>query len=88
MKKLLFVLWKISKADLRTLWIAFRHPERPWWVRPAAVLLLLYAMSPLNLMLPVIGLVDELVIIPLLLHVLVSILPLRLKFTSSSIRSA
>lgn len=86
MKRLFFIFWRISKADLRILWSAFRHPDRPWWVRPAAMILVLFAIAPVNFMLPALGLVDELVLIPLLLHALVSILPGGLRYASTPIR--
>lgn len=87
MKRLWFILWRISKADVRTLWFAIRYPDRPWWVRPAAAFLLIYAISPLNFMLPVFGLIDEFVLIPLILHMLVLILPDELRYSSSLNRS-
>ena len=40
-----------------------------------AGLLLLYAVEPLNLAIPLVGLVDDLVLVPLVLHTLLKRLP-------------
>jgi uncharacterized membrane protein YkvA (DUF1232 family) len=79
MKRLMMLLWKTSRADLRMLWHALKHPSRPGWLLPAVGLLGLYAVSPLNLAIPVVGIVDDLVLVPLLLHFLVSRLPLHVR---------
>lgn len=74
-KKLMLLIWRMSKVDLRLLCFAFRHGDRPWWLLPATGGLALYALSPLNLVLPVLGAVDDLVLVPLALHYLLTFLP-------------
>ena len=74
-KRLLLVFWRLSRADLKMLWFALSHPERPTWLRPAAIVLVLYALAPFNFVIPVLGIVDDLVLVPLLLHFLISLLP-------------
>jgi uncharacterized membrane protein YkvA (DUF1232 family) len=71
----LFRLWRLGRRDLQLLWFALRHPDRPGWVFPAAAFLILYALDPLNFAMPFIGLVDEVVVVPLLLHGMVKFLP-------------
>jgi len=68
-------LWRLGGQDLRLLWFAVKHPNRPLWLLPAAILLGLYAIEPFNFALPVLGLVDDLVIVPLVLHALLKLLP-------------
>ena len=75
MKRLLLVLFRIGRADLHLAWFALRHPARPAWLLPALLLLGLYAVSPLTLVLPVPGIVDDLILVPLLLHALLQRLP-------------
>ncbi|HEY8102496.1 MAG TPA: hypothetical protein VIF82_17285 [Burkholderiaceae bacterium] len=75
MKRLIFLLWRMSKADLRLLWFALKHADRPRWLVPAAAGLALYALSPFNLALPFLGIVDDMVIVPLALHFLLKLLP-------------
>jgi uncharacterized membrane protein YkvA (DUF1232 family) len=52
-----------------------RHPNRPVWLLPIAALLGVYALDPLNLAMPVLGFVDDLVLLPLILHGLVRFIP-------------
>lgn len=75
MKRLLLILWRMSRTDLRLAWFALRHPSRPAWLLPGLVLLGLYAVSPLNLAVPLLGVADDLVLVPLLLHGLLKLLP-------------
>ena len=69
------MMWRMSKADLRLLWFALRHAERPGWLLPAVGCLLLYALAPFNLALPLVGAVDDMVLVPLALHTLLKFLP-------------
>ena len=69
----------MSKADLRLLWFALKHPTRPGWLLPAAIALGLYAIAPWNIAIPVLGIVDDLVLVPLLLHALLKLLPIHVR---------
>ena len=75
-------LWRLGATDLRILWFALRHPNRPVWVWPAAIVLALYALEPLNFAIPALGVVDDLVLLPLILHLLVRFLPLDIRLES------
>ncbi|GAC1408664.1 MAG: hypothetical protein NVSMB6_07940 [Burkholderiaceae bacterium] len=79
MKKLVLLLWRFSKADLRMLWYALSHRDRPRWLRPATFLLAAYALAPFNFVIPVLGVVDDLVLVPLILHFLMSLLPEQIR---------
>jgi uncharacterized membrane protein YkvA (DUF1232 family) len=68
-------LWRMVGKDLRLLWFALAHPRRPLWLVPAVVLLGLYALDPINFALPVVGAVDDVVLVPMLLHLLLRLLP-------------
>jgi uncharacterized membrane protein YkvA (DUF1232 family) len=72
-------LWRLVAGDLRLLWFALRHPHRPLWLWPAAVVLGLYALDPVNFALPLAGIVDDLVLVPLLVHLVVRLLPPEIK---------
>jgi uncharacterized membrane protein YkvA (DUF1232 family) len=80
-------LWRLGANDLRLLWFALRHPRRPRWLLPAVAVLAFYALEPLNFVVPMFGVVDDLVILPLLLHLLVQLLPLDIR-TSAEIRAS
>ena len=75
----LFIFWRQGGRDLRLLWRALKHPDRPAWLLPATVLLAFFALDPLNLALPLLGAVDDLVLLPLALATLVRALPQHLR---------
>ena len=68
-------LWRLGGRDLRLLWFAFKHPHRPLWLWPAVLLLGFYAIEPFNFAVPLLGVVDDLVILPLILHAVLLMLP-------------
>ena len=71
----LFRLWRLGRQDLRLLWFALRHRSRPVWLWPVAAFLGLYALDPTNFAIPLVGLVDDFVLLPLALHFLLKFLP-------------
>ncbi len=75
----LLKLWRVAAYDLRLLWFALRHPARPFWLLPVAAVLALYAIEPANFALPLLGAVDDLVLVPLVLHALLALLPVRIR---------
>jgi uncharacterized membrane protein YkvA (DUF1232 family) len=82
----LFRLWRLVASDLRLLWFALWHRRRPIWLWPAALILGLYALDPVNFALPIAGFVDDLVLLPLLVHLVVRLLPADIK-TGFALRS-
>jgi uncharacterized membrane protein YkvA (DUF1232 family) len=78
--KRIFALWRVvARQDWRLLWFALRHEERPGWLLPALAGLALFAVEPLNFALPVVGAVDEFVLVPLVLHAMATMLPARVR---------
>jgi uncharacterized membrane protein YkvA (DUF1232 family) len=72
--------WRVAAGDLRLIGYALRHPQRPVWLLPVAALLALYALDPANLALPVLGVIDDFLLLPLLLHVVVRFLPAGIRY--------
>ena len=68
----LFRLWRLGGQDLRVLLAALRQRDRPQWLLPATLLLVFFALEPLNFAFPLLGVVDDFVLLPLLLRGLVS----------------
>ena len=68
-------LWRMVGKDLHLLRLALGDPRRPSWLVPAVVLLALYALDPINFALPFVGAVDDVVLVPMLLHLLLRLLP-------------
>ena len=72
-------LWRLAGRDLQLLWFALRHRDRPIWLWPAAAVLGFCTLEPANFLIPVLGFVDDLVLLPLLLHLVVTFLPLEIR---------
>ena len=78
MWKRLTVLWAVLRGDARRLWFAVRQPAAPGWLKLGTALIVLYVVSPIDLIpdvLPVIGVVDDLIVVPLAIRWLLARLP-------------
>ncbi|WP_295642612.1 DUF1232 domain-containing protein [uncultured Methylibium sp.] len=78
MWKRLSMLWLLVRGDARRLWIALRHPQAPRWLKVGTALVLLYLVSPIDLIpdaLPFIGVVDDLVLVPTAIRFMLRRLP-------------
>jgi uncharacterized membrane protein YkvA (DUF1232 family) len=64
----LFRLWQIGGQDLLFLLKTLRQPGRPQWLLPALLILMFFAFEPLNFALPLVGVIDDFVMLPLLLR--------------------
>ena len=57
---------------------ALRHPRTPWYAKVTGTLTLLYALSPIDLIpdfIPVLGLLDDVLIVPLGIWLTVKMIP-------------
>ena len=79
-------LWRFARTDLRLLVFALRHRRRPVWLWPAVALLSMYALEPANFALPPLGLLDDFVLLPLVLHILLKFLPADIRAGFHSLR--
>lgn len=55
------------RREAVVLWFAIRHPGTPLHLKVASVLLALYLLSPIDLIpifIPIVGLLDDLIIVP------------------------
>jgi uncharacterized membrane protein YkvA (DUF1232 family) len=66
-------LWRLMHQDVRLILLALRREDRPRWLLPAVLLILFFALDPLNLALPTLGILDELIVLPLLLRAVVKL---------------
>jgi uncharacterized membrane protein YkvA (DUF1232 family) len=56
------------KAETYTLYLAYRHPRTPWYAKVFTALIVGYVFSPIDPIpdfIPVVGLLDELVVVPI-----------------------
>ena len=78
MWKRLTLLWTVLRGDARQLWFALRHPGAPGWLKLGTALIALYVLSPVDLLpdvLPFVGVVDDIVLVPLAIRWLLKRLP-------------
>ena len=82
MLKRLALLWTVVRGDARRLWRALRHPQAPLWLKLGVVGLVVYVVSPIDLIpdvIPFLGIADDLVLVPLGVRFLLSKLPARVR---------
>lgn len=68
----------IIKRDVVALWLAARDPRVPWHAKAAAALVAAYALSPIDLIpdfIPVLGYLDDLLLVPLGILLAVKLVP-------------
>ncbi len=56
------------RQEVLALYLAMRHPATPWYAKALAAAVVIYALSPLDVIpdvVPVLGLFDDLVLLPL-----------------------
>jgi uncharacterized membrane protein YkvA (DUF1232 family) len=78
MIKRLTMLWAVVRGDARRLWWALKHPLSPRWLKAGVALLVLYVLSPIDLIpefIPVLGVMDDLILVPLAIRFLLGRLP-------------
>lgn len=78
MWKRMTLLWTVVRGDARRLWVALRHPASPAWLKVGTALLVLYVVSPIDLIpdvIPFFGVVDDLVLVPLVIRWMLQRLP-------------
>jgi uncharacterized membrane protein YkvA (DUF1232 family) len=69
---------KRLRRDTLALWFACRDKRTPWGVRLLGILIVAYALSPIDLIpdfIPIIGYLDELILLPAGLWILLRLIP-------------
>jgi uncharacterized membrane protein YkvA (DUF1232 family) len=69
---------KRIRRDALTLWLAAHHPRTPWLAKVLAGIVVAYALSPIDLIpdfVPVLGLLDDLLLLPALIWLAVRLVP-------------
>jgi uncharacterized membrane protein YkvA (DUF1232 family) len=82
MWKRLSVLWTVIRGDAKMLWRALRHPQAPSWLKLGALAIVAYVIWPLDLIpewVPFLGVVDDIVLVPLAMRFLLNRLPAALR---------
>jgi uncharacterized membrane protein YkvA (DUF1232 family) len=66
------------KRDVHALWLAARDHRTPWYAKAFALMIVAYALSPIDLIpdfIPVLGYVDEIFLLPLAILLAVRLVP-------------
>lgn len=69
---------KRIKRDGVTLWFAGKNPRTPWYAKALGVFVVAYALSPIDLIpdfIPVLGYVDDVLLLPGLIWLAIRLLP-------------
>jgi uncharacterized membrane protein YkvA (DUF1232 family) len=72
-------IWALTlKRDAYAVYLAARNPNTPWYVKALAIVVAAYAFSPIDLIpdfIPILGYLDDLILIPLGIWLVVSLIP-------------
>src|SRR5437879_7221998 len=66
------------KRETHVLYLVVRDPRTPWYARAIAAAVVAYALSPIDLIpdfIPVIGYLDDLIVVPLGIALVVKLIP-------------
>jgi uncharacterized membrane protein YkvA (DUF1232 family) len=69
---------RLLKTEVTALYLAARHSRTPWYAKALLVVIVAYALSPIDLIpdfIPVIGLVDEIILLPFAIALAVKMIP-------------
>src|SRR5882762_11450439 len=69
------------KRDVHAIYLAARDPRVPWYAKAVALAVAAYALSPIDLIpdfIPVLGYLDDLIIVPLGILLVVKLIPAEL----------
>jgi uncharacterized membrane protein YkvA (DUF1232 family) len=72
---------RVIKRDVVALWLAARDPRVPWYAKAVAAGVAAYALSPIDLIpdfIPIVGYLDDLIIVPLGILLAVKLIPASL----------
>ena len=66
------------KRDTLALYLAARHPDTPWYAKALTVLIVGYALSPIDLIpdfIPVLGYLDDVILLPAGIFLCIRLIP-------------
>lgn len=69
---------RVIKRDVHALYLAARDPRTPWYAKAVVMAIAAYALSPIDLIpdfIPVLGYLDELILLPLAILLAVKLVP-------------
>lgn len=68
----------LLKRETYALYLAYRHPDTPWYAKLFAACIVAYAFSPIDLIpdfIPILGYLDDLLLVPLGITLALKMIP-------------
>ena len=69
---------KALKLDVLALWFVLKNPKMPFWTKVVCFVAVAYALSPIDLIpdfIPVLGYLDDLILVPALVWLALKLIP-------------
>jgi uncharacterized membrane protein YkvA (DUF1232 family) len=69
---------RVVKRDVHAVYLASRDPRVPWYAKLVALLVVAYALSPIDLIpdfIPILGYLDDLILVPLGVLLVIHLVP-------------
>lgn len=69
---------RVLKKEVSTLYLACKRPEVPWYAKLLAVIVVGYALSPIDLIpdfVPILGYLDDIILIPAGVALVIKLIP-------------
>lgn len=69
---------RLLKMQIAVVYLAYKHKDTRWYQRAFLLLILIYAVSPIDLIpdfIPIIGMLDDIILIPLGIFFAVKMIP-------------
>lgn len=67
------------KGEVFALFLAYKRPDVPWYAKVFAIIVVGYALSPIDLIpdfIPVLGYLDDLILLPLGISIAIKLIPI------------
>jgi uncharacterized membrane protein YkvA (DUF1232 family) len=69
---------RLLKQNIVMLWFATKNPRTPWLPKTICIFIVAYALSPIDLIpdfIPILGYVDDLILLPVLIWIAIRLIP-------------
>ena len=69
---------KLLKMNVLMIWFATKNPQTPWLPKAICIFIVAYALSPIDLIpdfIPILGYVDDFVLLPILIWAAIRLIP-------------
>ena len=69
---------QLLKMDVLMIWFATKNPQTPWLPKAICIFIVAYALSPIDLIpdfIPILGYVDDLILLPMLIWIAIRLIP-------------